>query len=223
MQNNQYNDYGNQYPNQQYPNQQYPQYQQPQYGMPQQQYGAPQNFANNTQLGMTFNIIYAIFLIASGALSVLSGLLLMFQEGGAGSGIFSMLCAVYPILTGIFLIKRMKAGYIMRLINNIFGFISGGFSILTGIMLIAGGGIITAMLEGIEGAELILGILGGLGIGVIIGAIIGIIINILVMKYYGKRKHMFNYSPPTLHNITRKKKKTIFLKTRFGGFFFCPK
>ena len=36
------------------------------------------------------------------------------------------------------------------------------------------------------------GKMGGLGIGVIIGAIIGIVINILVMKYYSKRKHMFN-------------------------------
>ena len=185
--------YNNQYQNQQYPQYQQPQYQQQQYGMQQPQYGAPQNnFANNSQIGMTFNVIYAIFLIASGALSILSGLLLMFQEGGAGSGIFSILCAVYPILTGIFLIKRTKAGYIMRLINNILGFVSGGFSILTGVMLIAGGGIITAMLEGVEGAELILGILGGLGIGVIIGAIIGIIINVLIMKYYSKRKHMFN-------------------------------
>lgn len=185
--------YNNQYQNQQYPQYQQPQYQQPQYGVQQSPYGAPQgNFANNSQIGMTFNIIYAIFLIASGAMSVLSGLLLMFQEGGAGGGIFSILCAVYPILTGIFLIKRTKAGYIMRLINNILGFVSGGFSILTGIMLVAGGGIITAMLEGVEGAELILGILGGLGIGVIIGAIIGIVINVLVMKYYSKRKHMFN-------------------------------
>lgn len=162
--------------------------------MPQQVQGVPQqqgNFSNNSQIGMVFHVIYSILLLISGGFSLISSIITMLSEGGLIMGLWALLGAIFTLLTGIFLLMRKKAGYVMRLINNILSFISAGMLIVIGVLLIVGGGIITTLLEGVEGASILLGMAAFLGIGVIIGAIIGIVITIIIINYYKKRKHMF--------------------------------
>ena len=185
MQNTPYN---NQYPNNQYPNQQTP------YSTPYNTgYTAPTTplYQNGPDMPMTFNTVYSIYLLISGALSALSAFGMLFSSDGVGSGIFSLLLSAYPILTGIFLMQRKKAGNIMRLINNIYGFFCAGVLVIVGVLFMAGGGLLTSMIGSVEGAEMLTALGVGVGIGLIIGAIIGIVLNILIMKYYSKRKHTF--------------------------------
>ena len=192
------NPYGGQY-NGQMPNQQYPQYQQNPYGNPYQQQGGYQ-MPPQPELGMTFNTVYAVLMLVSGGFSVLNALTTMFSEGGLGMGIIYLLLAAFNVATGIFLLKRTKVGYIMRLIDNIWSFVVGGFGVIGGIMImvgsIAGSGLLASIFEGVEGMEVASGMLGTIGaiLGVIaiIGSAVSIVLNILIMKYYKKRKHLFN-------------------------------
>lgn len=179
----------NQYPNNQYQNQQYGIHNQQNYINQPTNY--PSSFNNNSELPMKFHIFYSIILLISGGMSILSAIGTFFMEGFAAVGASAILGAVYTLLTGIFLLKKMKAGNIMRLISNICGIVGGAFSILGGFACIIFSAVIEQLFVGteLEGVFAVLGI--GISIGVIVGAIIGIIINIIVMRYYSKRKHMF--------------------------------
>ena len=160
------------------------------YGSPCTQ-SMPVQFNGTQEKSMVFHTIYSIWLLISGILSVLSALGVMLGEDGVAPGMISLLSSAYTITMAIFLLKRMKAGNIMRLINNIMGFISAFVMIGFGILFWAFWEIIVAATD--VGAEVSLAGIGAiLGISVIVGAIIGTVINILVMIYYKKRKHMFH-------------------------------
>lgn len=178
----------NQYPNNQYQNQQYGIHNQQNYINQPTSYPT---FNNNSELPMKFHTFYSIILLIAGGMSILSAIGTFFMEGFAAVGTSTILGAIYTLLTGIFLLKRMKTGNIMRLISNICGIVSGGFAIMGGLAGIIFSAAIEQLFVGtkLEGMFAILGI--GISIGVVVGAIIGIIINIIAMRYYSKRKHMF--------------------------------
>lgn len=182
MQNTPYN---NQYPN---TNQQSP------YSTPYNSgYAAPTSpiYQQNPNMSMTFNVVYSIYLIVSGALSVMSAFGLLFSSETMFFAIISLLFAAFPILTGVFLLQRKKAGNIMRLINNIYSFAYAGMFMIMGALLIVGGSTFTSFFEGVEGVEILTTLGVAVGVCAIIGAIIGIALTVLIMVYYHKRKHMF--------------------------------
>lgn len=159
------------------------------YGSPCMQ-SAPVQFNGAQDKSMVFHTVYSVWLLISGIMSVLSAFGVLFSEDGAIPGVISILSSAYMITMAILLLKRMKAGNVMRLINNITGFVSAAGFVVLGVLLILLGVGISAADIGDEGILTGLGLV--FGVSLIIGAIIGSVINILVMVYYKKRKHMFH-------------------------------
>ena len=149
-------------------------------------------------LPMKFHNFYSIALIVCGSFSVLTAIASLFLENVEFAGILSFIMAIYMIIEGILLFKRKKVGNVMRLIGNIYGIVTHIGEIVLGI----GTAIICLfgkeLLEQI-GDELLNEIGGLINVfGIIFAAvciiagITGIIINALIIKYYKKRKIMFN-------------------------------
>lgn len=146
--------------------------------------------AIKTDMPMNFHTFYWIMCFIASGFSLISLIGTMVSgEGTFGSLIISLAAIAFNVITGIFLMQRKRAGNIMRLISNICGIVSGGFSILGALIIFLMGAALASEIESLGVA--IGGMIGLIGFIVLIYGIGSIIYNIIVMKYYSKRKHMF--------------------------------
>ena len=102
----------------------------------------------------------------------------------------TFLAAALNLVTGICLMQMMKAGKIMQTIINVWGIISNSLGSLTSLLFIFCGGLFAKYLSG-ELGSLTGGVFVIIGIVLLIACIAGIVINGCILKYYGKRKHLF--------------------------------
>lgn len=156
-------------------------------------YGNMYQPVNSNQLSMTFNKLYAIWLLFSAfsnIMTVFSSSMIADSFDYGYIGVFlSLLPIIYLSLTGIFLLKQKKLGYILIKIRNIFNIVSSAIGIVASIVLILVS-IINADYFAIEDGTLApLFII--IGIILLIACAVSIVINTLVIKYYNKRKYLF--------------------------------
>lgn len=187
MQNNQYNQYNpyNPYQSSNTPNN----YQQPY----QNQFN--NDLGKDYNIGMVFNTIYSIILLVFSAMC-LTDVFIFFFSDLIGIAIILLFVMAFNIVTGILLLKRKRAGNIMRLIGNLCSLIGSILfmlcNVLIAILLLVGG---SGLMGSSEYGEIGL-VFVGIGIWIIIAfaitSIISIVVNIVIMRYYRKRKHMFN-------------------------------
>lgn len=188
----------------QYPQQQpvLPSFQQPTYNSSynnfnnydQTTYGNLYHEKNTNQLSMTFNTLYAIWLLFSAFSNITSVISMLSISSEYSYGIlgfiFSLIPLIYLTVTGIFLLKKTKLGYILCKIRNIFNIIAYSFIAIASVILIifsAANADYFAVEDGTLAPLFIV-----LGIIFVVACAITIVLNIVVMKYYKKRKHLFN-------------------------------
>lgn len=158
------------------------------------------NYQNNTpvqpaytapaqNLPMTFHNFYKWWLTIIGALSLIPAF--MFIGGDSTSlSVPTFVTAALNLATGICLMQMMKAGKIMQTIVNVLGIISNSLGSLTSLLFIFCGGLFAKYLSG-EIGSLTGGVFVIIGIVLLISCVAGIVINSCILKYYGKRKHLF--------------------------------
>ena len=150
----------------------------------------PAYTAPTQNLSMKFHNFYKWWLTIIGALSLIPAFL--FVGGDSISiSVSTFLIATLNLATGICLMQMMKAGKIMQTIINVLGIISNSLGGLTSLLCIFCGGLFVKYLSG-EFGSLTGGVFVIIGIILLISCIAGIIINACILKYYGKRKHLFN-------------------------------
>lgn len=141
-------------------------------------------------LPMAFHNFYKWYLVIIGALALIPAFMSIGGDGAALST-STIISSGLNIAAGICLMKMMKAGKIMQTIINVLGIIGSSFGTLLSLFFIFGGGMIAGLIGDTAGS-----VTGGvfivLGAIMLIAFVASIVINACILKYYGKRKHLFN-------------------------------
>lgn len=153
------------------------------------------NHNYNYNIPMKFHFVFCILLFIAAFTNAIE-VIMSITEIGSLSIIALFLCP-FNIITGIFLLKRKKAGNIMRLISNIIGIITPLITLGTSAFLFVVAMLFKAIADELSATlgEIFLrltevGLMLFIPIFILIIAIISI--NIISIIYYRKRKHMFN-------------------------------
>lgn len=148
-----------------------------------------QNQPNNN-LPMAFHNFYKWFLVVVGAFSLIPFIMSFGSDYATAISSSTLLSAAFNIATGICLMKMMKAGKIMQTILNVMNIISGAFEIIVSILFLCGGGLLASAI-GDSAGSIAGGLFAVIGIIFLITGVATIVINACILKYYGKRKHLF--------------------------------
>lgn len=137
---------------------------------------------------LSFHSFYKWYLMIVGGLSGISTIVSLLTSR-EGYSIVPLGMAVLSFLAGLFLYQNKKAGFVMQKVRNIINIVGYSFTAIMSLIWIFGGGAIAAMLDEISaiagGAFMIIGII------LLLVAAGGIIVDALVLKYYEKRKYIF--------------------------------
>lgn len=145
----------------------------------------------NPQLPMSFHNFYKWYLIVVGVLALIPAFLGFGSDSGNSISFTVLANSALNIATGICLMKMMRAGKICQTVINILNIIKGSCMSLASLLFIFCGGLFGKYLEG-SLASLTGGVFAGIGIGILIVAVAIIVINACILKYYEKRKFLFN-------------------------------
>lgn len=137
---------------------------------------------------MSFHSFYKWYLMIVGGLSGISAIVSLLTSR-EGYSIVPLGMAVLSFLAGLFLYQNKKAGFVMQKVRNIINIVGYSFTAIMSLICIFGGGAIAAVLDEIGaiagGAFIIIGII------LLLIAAGGIVVDALVLKYYEKRKYIF--------------------------------
>lgn len=143
------------------------------------------------QPSMAFHNFYKWWLVVIGALSLLSAFMSLGSDSGTSISISTFLGAALNISTGICLMKMMNAGRILQTVVNVLKIVGSSVTGLASLLFIFCGGMFGKYLEG-SLATLTGGVFAIIGIVLLVGSIASIVISACILKYYGKRKFLFN-------------------------------
>lgn len=143
------------------------------------------------QPSMAFHNFYKWWLVVIGTLSLLSAFMTLGSDSGPSFSVSAFLGATLNVATGICLMRMMNAGRILQTVVNVLKIVGSSVTGLASMLFIFCGGMFGKYLEG-SLATLTGGVFAIIGIVLLIGSIASIVISACILKYYGKRKFLFN-------------------------------